>query len=173
MISKSKHPLGKILVALKYAKVEQVKAGLALAKESPNVRLGQAMQQLGYCTDVQIARALSKQQGVLFVDLSDTSKVPPEMLSLVTAEQVKEFEVVPVLRRGNTITVASCNVLEYYTLDNLRFIFGCEVNWCITPAKHLANLVKEIYGIDDFLEEDQEEIKDPKKASMDFQKAHA
>ncbi|MCK6440381.1 MAG: hypothetical protein L6Q71_09315, partial [Planctomycetes bacterium] len=78
---------------------------------------------------------------------ANLAKVVPDILALVTPEQVKEHRVVPVLHKGNTLTVASPDIMEFFTLDNLRFIFGCEVNYCIAPEKALGDLVKNVYGI--------------------------
>ena len=152
MVEPQRHPLGKILVALKYATLDQVKEALKHSKEGKGMRLGEAMQALGHCTDVQISRALSKQFGVPFVDLADPSKISRDVLALATPEQVREHGIVPVLRRGQTLTVASARALEYYMLDNLRFIFGCEVNWCLSPASQLAKVMATFYGVTDGIE---------------------
>lgn len=146
----TKHKLGKILVALKYANVDQVKEALEFQRDNPGQKLGHILVTMGHCTDVHIARALAKQRGVPFLDAANLAKVVPDILALVTPEQVKEHRVVPVLHKGNTLTVASPDIMEFFTLDNLRFIFGCEVNYCIAPEKALGDLVKNVYGIEDF-----------------------
>jgi type IV pilus assembly protein PilB len=38
-------------------------------------------------------------------------------------------------------------VLEYYALDNLRFILGNEVDWVIAPESHVKTAMKKYYGI--------------------------
>ncbi len=151
MSSPQKHPIGKILVALRYASVEQVKEGLLFLKENPDVRLGEALQHLGYCDDIQIARALSKQQNIPFVNLRDFSKIPPHIFALMTPNQVKEHSVVPVLQKNGSITVASPDILEYQVLENLRFIFGCEVHWSITPVSQFGHLAQQVYGLEELL----------------------
>ena len=60
--TKKKLPLGKVLVGMKLASVEQVKAGLKLGKENM-IMLGEAMIELGSIDDEKVARALAKAAG--------------------------------------------------------------------------------------------------------------
>lgn len=153
-VGKNKHPLGKILVHLEYASVDQVKEALKLQKEvGGSLKLGQALRKLGYCNDIHIARALSKQQGVPFVDLADYKKIPQEVYDLMRPEQVEEHKVIPVQRKGNTVFVASSEVLDYYQLDNLRFIFGTEVSWVMASPKQLAIVIQQVYNLVDIIAE--------------------
>ncbi|MCC6575536.1 MAG: Flp pilus assembly complex ATPase component TadA [Planctomycetes bacterium] len=138
-------PLGKILVGLKFATVEQVKDGLKHGKEK-SMLLGEAMVELGLIDDEKVARALAKQQGVKFVALSKY-ELKPEMTALATQEIVKEHEIIPVMKKGRLITVATHRVLEFYALDNLRFILGHEVDWVMAPKSDIYNAMKNYYGI--------------------------
>ncbi|MCC6465412.1 MAG: Flp pilus assembly complex ATPase component TadA [Planctomycetes bacterium] len=140
-----KMPLGKILVGLKFASVEQVKEGLRKSKEAMQL-LGQAMVELGFLDDEKVARALAKQQNVKFVNLRKY-ELPPEVTGLVSKEIVEEHQIIPVMKKGRQVTVATHNVLEYYALDNLRFILGADVDWVMTPESHVKEAMKKYYGI--------------------------
>ena len=153
-----KMPFGKILVGLKLATVEQVKEGLKHAKEEM-MMLGEAMQQLGYLDDDKVARALAKQQGVKFVGLAKYD-LPDEIIGLATADIAKEHEIIPVQKKGRTITVASYKVMEFYALDNLRFLLGHEVDWVVAPKQDIQDGLKKYYGVgslDEMLEGRSEE----------------
>jgi len=167
-IGTQKHPLGKILVHLKYAEVDQVKEALKLQKEmGGELKLGQVLQKLNYCNDIHIARALSKQQGVPFVDLADFKKIPQEIYNLMTPKQVEEHKVIPVQRKGQTVFVASSDVLSYYELDNLRFIFGTEVSWVMASPTQLAIVVQQVYNLTDVIPDVLEEG-GPEKKGLDI-----
>jgi len=140
-----KMPLGKILVGLKFASVDQVKEGLKHAKEKMML-LGEAMIELNYLDDEKVARALAKQQNVKFVSLRKY-ELPPEVTGLVTKEIVEEHRIVPVMKKGRQVTVATDRVLEYFALDNLRFILGNEVDWVIAPQTQVDEAMKKYYGI--------------------------
>ncbi|MCA8938792.1 MAG: Flp pilus assembly complex ATPase component TadA, partial [Planctomycetes bacterium] len=165
MIETKKHPIGKIFVAMKFATVEQVKEGLAYQKQHPRVRLGEIMRKMGFLSEEQVARGLAKQHGVPFVDISDFSKIPQEVLMLARPEQVDEHGVIPVRKAGNRLTVASAEALEYHALDSLRFIFGCEVNWCVAASKPLAELAFKFYQV-----ENLKGTLDSSEDTMDFAK---
>jgi type IV pilus assembly protein PilB len=153
MIDNDRPKIGKLLVALKFCTVEQVKEALIEQKSTPDVKVGQILRRLGHATDEHIARALSKQQGVPYVDLSDPSKISKEVLAMAKPEQVREYGVIPVLKRGNLLTVAAAHILEIYDLDSMRFVFGCDVNWCMSSARQLMQIAHSIYGVDDAIKE--------------------
>ncbi|MCB9895547.1 MAG: Flp pilus assembly complex ATPase component TadA [Planctomycetes bacterium] len=138
-------PLGKILVGLKFCSVDQVKEGLKHSKENM-MMLGESLIELSYLDDEKLARALAKQQGVKFVNLNKYD-LPPEIIQLVTKDVVEEHEIVPVMKKGRMVTVATHRVLEFYALDNLRFIVGNEVDWVIAPESSVKTAMKKYYGI--------------------------
>ncbi|MEZ5993395.1 MAG: ATPase, T2SS/T4P/T4SS family [Planctomycetota bacterium] len=146
MLTESKKmPLGKILVGLKFCSVDQVKEGLKHSKDNM-MMLGEALIELSYLDDEKLARALAKQQGVKFVNLNKYD-LPIELTSMVTKDVVEEHEIVPVMKKGRNVTVATHRVLEFYALDNLRFILGNEVDWVIAPESHVKAAMKKYYGI--------------------------
>jgi hypothetical protein len=79
MLTQSKKiPLGKVLVGLKFCSVEQVKQGLKHAKENM-MMLGEALMDLGFLDDENLAKALAKQQGVKFVLASRRERIISSM----------------------------------------------------------------------------------------------
>jgi type IV pilus assembly protein PilB len=140
-----KMPLGKILVGMKFCTVEQVKEGLKHAKESM-MMLGEAMIELNYLDDEKLAKALAKQQGVKFL-LLNKYDLPGEVIELVAKDIVEEHEIIPVQKKGRQVTVATYRVLEFYALDNLRFILGADVDWVMAPESHIRAGMKKYYGI--------------------------
>jgi type IV pilus assembly protein PilB len=160
MLTQSKKlPLGKVLVGLKFCTVEQVKEGLKHAKENM-MMLGEALIELGYLDDEKLAKALGKQQGVKFIMLNKY-ELPPDLMQSVSKDIVEEHEIIPVQKKGRNLTVATHRVLEFYALDNLRFILGCEVDWVMSPESHIRAAMKKYYGIGgmgDMLTGDGEDI---------------
>ena len=146
MLTQSKKtPLGKVLVGLKFCTVEQVKEGLTHAKTNM-MMVGEALMELGYLDDEKLAKALAKQQGVKFV-LLNKYELPPDLVGSVGKEIVEEHEIIPVQRKGRNLTVATYRVLEYFALDNLRFILGSEVDWVMAPENQIRTAMKKYYGI--------------------------
>jgi type IV pilus assembly protein PilB len=149
----NKMPLGKILAGLKFCTVEQIKEGLKHAKEGM-MMLGEALIELGYLDDERLAKALAKQQGVKFV-LLNKYDLPDEVTELVSREIIEEHEIIPVQKKGRQVTVASFRVLEFFALDNLRFILGADVDWVMAPESHVRAAMKKYYRIgsmDDMLD---------------------
>ena len=84
-----------------------------------------------------------KQQGVKYVNLRKYD-LPPEITGLVTKEIVEEHGIIPVIKKGRNITVAASTILEYFALDNLRFLVGSDVDWVMAPASHIEEAKKKV-----------------------------
>jgi len=110
------------------------------------------MMELGTLDDTKVAQALAKQQGVKFLPLSKY-ELKPEITNLCSAEIAKEHEIIPVMKKGRSLTVATHRVLEFYALDNLRFILGHEVDWVIAPKSDIFGAMKTYYGIGGMVEQ--------------------
>ena len=80
-------------------------------------RLGQALIELGHCTDADIARALADQLEIPYVDLQNTPP-SPECVSLLPPEIGLEFGLLPIRLQGNRLVVAvldtRCLKLTWY-----------------------------------------------------------
>src|SRR5436190_11264232 len=96
-------------------------------------RLGQALIDLGFCTDTDIARALADQLEIPFVDL-DVNPPVADCMALLPREVALEYGVLPLRRHGERLMVA---VLDPYDtrID--------EVLWQATGLRPLLALAPE------------------------------
>ncbi|HEU4752301.1 MAG TPA: hypothetical protein VFU47_04260 [Armatimonadota bacterium] len=106
--------IGHILIQHGCLTEERLQEALAYQQETL-CRLGQALLTLGFCTEVQIARAVAEQLGMPFVDLDETPP-PPRLLQLLPRELAQRFGAIPVRLKGEQLVVVVRNPFDF-TLD--------------------------------------------------------
>lgn len=124
---------------------KQVKECLEIQRNNPGKRLGEILIEKGYANEATITEALAKQFDMPFLDLS-ALEVSPEVLAVIPKEVAEEYKVFPVKKDGRTVTIAMSTPLDFFTLDNLRFILNCEVECALATRADILNAIKSHYG---------------------------
>lgn len=139
--------LGSILSALGIVDEKQLDDALNLQKEN-GCKLGEALIELGYATQLQISQALARQFNLPYVDVTK-GEIAQDVIAMVPKTVVEEHNIVPVKRTQRALIVAMTDPLDLYTLDNLRFILGCEVECALTTPESMAAAIKKYYGVEE------------------------
>ena len=95
--------LGEILINAGLIDQATLDKALALGK-GKSVKLGRLLVQLGAVDDVQIARALSDQLAIPFVNL-ESLEIPGDVIDLVSEELAKNYTLIPVSATSGSINV--------------------------------------------------------------------
>ncbi len=149
-------PLGRILRSLGVVNKKQVHEALAYQKEA-GVKIGQALIELGYANEEQVAQALARQFSLPYVDLGK-GEIPREVVDAVPRKVVEEHRIMPIKRNGKALIVAMTDPLDLFTLDNLRFILGTEVECALTTEESMTAAIGRYYGIGDEMEDMYEQM---------------
>lgn len=139
--------LGAILCALKIIDEKQLNEALEFQKEN-GCKLGEALIEKGFATQVQITQALARQFGLPYVDVTK-GDIAAEVIQAVPKAVVEEHNIVPVKKTDRSVIVAMTDPLDLYTLDNLRFILGCEVECALTTPESMNAAIKKYYGVEE------------------------
>ncbi|NUN49480.1 MAG: Flp pilus assembly complex ATPase component TadA [Candidatus Brocadiae bacterium] len=138
-------PLGKILEELKFANAKQVKDALKYQHENPGKKLGEILIEQGICDSRKITEALAKQFNLQFMKL-DSLEVEPELTTMVPRQVCDDYKICPVRKSGRAVTVAMSDPLDFFTLDNLRFILNTDVECVLATREDVVEAVNRIYG---------------------------
>ena len=139
----SQPKLGQILRAAKLVDDAQLKEAIEKASNE-GMRTGEALVELGHCTEVHVAKALAKQQGIPFIDLEkNREKVTDDLLKEIPEALLEEFRIVPVQKKGNKLVIAASEVLDFHVLDNLRFSLGVEVQTAFATKSMIETILGE------------------------------
>ncbi|HEX7010739.1 MAG TPA: ATPase, T2SS/T4P/T4SS family [Phycisphaeraceae bacterium] len=138
--------LGDILKRWNLVNDQQIEEALKLAKGSRK-RVGEALVDLGYVSQNDVAKALAAQYEMDFIDLDQPNVIDKKNLELIPADIIKRYLVLPLGKDGNKIKVLVHDPLDLALIDDLRFRLGTDIELAIGAR----GKIKEY--IDNFLSE--------------------
>jgi len=93
----------------------------------------------------QVAQAKASQFGVEFVNLGEM-RLTDDVISAVPRHIAKKYNVVPVYRHDNTVTVALSDPSDLDTLDSLRHLLNLEVEPRVASPEDIEEAIGKYYG---------------------------
>ncbi len=93
----------------------------------------------------QVAQAKASQFGVEFVNLGEM-RLPDDVISAIPRHVAKKYNVVPVYRHDNTVTVALSDPSDLDTLDSLRHLLNMEVEPRVASPEDIEEAIGKYYG---------------------------
>ena len=117
--------LGDLLVREGLIDTEQLARALQEQKGS-NDKLGGILVKLNFVTEEKLIAFLSRQYGIQSITLSQLD-VDPEVLKLVPEQIARKYEVLPIRRQGNQVTLAMADPTNVFALDDVGFMTNLQV----------------------------------------------
>ncbi|MCA9275310.1 MAG: Flp pilus assembly complex ATPase component TadA [Phycisphaerales bacterium] len=145
--------LGRVLTKLRVVTREQVHEALAIQKGRTNkVKIGEILKELGYCTQLDIDRALAGQAGMEYVDLNGV-ELDEETIAAIPAENAKAYQCVPIEydARARKLKVALKSPENYQAVDDLRLLMGADVTAVVASPKSIDALLEKHFAKDSSL----------------------
>jgi len=75
-------------------------------------------------------------------------KFPPEVIGLVPERIARLYNLIPISRFGNTITVAMSDPLNIFALDDLKTLTGCNIDTVLSPDDEVLRAIELQYNLD-------------------------
>ena len=115
-----------------------------------------ALKELKFIDEKELLSILAQQYGLETIDLGEY-QIPPEVIEAMTAEIVREYKVIPVMKHESTITVAISDPSDIETIDALRFRLKCDIEAVVASKEEITKLTDHYYGtigesVDSFLQ---------------------
>jgi len=129
--------LGQYLLKMKAVSQDQLKQALQHQKAN-GCKLGDALIELGLVDDKLVTKALAHQYKLKFVDL-EAIAIPAEVIESIPRETLLEHTIVPVKRSPAFIIIAMCDPLNYFVLDNLRFVLNTEIKTVLATRRSILS----------------------------------
>ncbi len=136
--------LGELLLRERRVTPTQLQEALTYQRSNGG-RLGTSLVKLGILTDDDISDVLSRQYGVPAVDLKDFA-YDPSLLRLIPAETAAKYNVIPVGRSGNTLTLAMTDPTNVFAMDDIKFRTGLNVELVVASETAIQAAVVHHYG---------------------------
>src|SRR6266542_1295965 len=117
--------LGDLLVREGLIDNEQLARALQEQKGSSD-KLGGILVKLNFVTEDKLIAFLSRQYGIQSITLSQLD-IDPEVLKLVPEQIARKYEVLPIKRQGNQLTLAMADPTNVFALDDVGFMTNLQV----------------------------------------------
>lgn len=136
--------LGEVLCEKSYLDESGLKFALAEQKIEHR-KLGQILLDLGYISQAQLNEALAHQAGIEKIDLTKVS-ISSDIVSLVPAELVSQYNIMPLSRKNGRLEVAMTDPFQPQVIEDLRLVTGCSVRRYYADPKEMENAILKFYG---------------------------
>jgi len=136
--------LGELL--LKAGIINQAQLDKALEEQrSRGGKLGEILQRMGYVSEEDIIECLSHQYGVPSINLRQFP-VDPQVAKVVTEELARKHNVLPILKTGQTLTVAMADPTNIFAIDEITFSTGFKVDPVVASEEAISEAIDKIFG---------------------------
>lgn len=125
-MARSRKKLGEILAEWGVITADQAEKATQQAQKTSK-RLGDALIEMGYASDAQVAKALANQFGMEFFDLESPGAAAKINTKLVPDDVIKKYLVLPIAKNGNRLQLLIHDPLDLELQDMLRFRLNVEI----------------------------------------------
>jgi len=137
--------LGQILQEMNVIRGEQLKAALQLQMQDSGKKLGEILIELKVISARQLVEALARQFSHPFVDLKKI-KLDAGVAGLVPRNVCEEHGVLPIKENGKAVVIAISDPLDFFSLDNIKFILGRQINVVLATKEDIQDAIGRLYG---------------------------
>ena len=101
---------------------------------------------------------LSHQFGIPAVNLS-TQEVDINLIKMLPAEVAQKYQVIPVARKGATLTIAMVDPSDVFAIDDIKFMTGYDVQPVLSTEGSIRSAINKYYDTTDALQTVLKDIK--------------
>lgn len=137
--------LGEILVQEGVLDEDKLNQALEVAK-TQGTRLGEALVDLGHAKESDCARAVAKQFGMEYFDLSAPGATDKIQFDLLPEDLIKKHFVLPLSKTNGRLGLLISDPMDLQLLDMLRFRLNCELDTRVAPRGEIKSYIDERLG---------------------------
>ena len=120
-----------------------VKLGDLLSKNGE--RIEETLLKSKVLTDKEVLEALSDFYGVPYVHSISEKDIDPELVKILPISFAKRFRLIPLKRGDGKVVVALAPPLDLYVLDEVKSLFGCEIEPFLTLSQVVLDSINKVY----------------------------
>ncbi|MBO4325213.1 MAG: Flp pilus assembly complex ATPase component TadA [Lachnospiraceae bacterium] len=146
-IYRKKKRLGDMLVSEHVVTPEQIEQAMEVRKTNGK-RLGETLVDLGFTSEENITKALTRQLGVEMVSPS-TMKIPEDIVNLVNPNILRKYMVMPfAYAAGNTniLRVAMSDPMDMVAIDDLAMVTHMDIEPYIATTHDIMICIDKYFG---------------------------
>ena len=113
---------------------------------NPGMGLAEAAVKFGGVKEPDFLAAIGKAMGYEVVDL-EKRQPSPEAITETPASAVYQFNVLPIARDANALTIVTHDPFDTKVADGLRLLAGRPVKIALAPKEEVEKAIKKYYGV--------------------------
>ena len=137
--------LGEILGRSDVISQEQLNTALDAQMKSDNMRLGETLIDLGFASELNVAKALEAQFRIPLVDLSDIN-ISKDAASVISEALARKHNLIPISKENSILTVALCDPLNFFATDDVRRTTGFDIRIVLALKSDIISAIERVYG---------------------------
>ncbi len=152
-----KDRLTELLITNKLITQDQLNESLEVQKEKGG-RLSDIIVRLNFVKESQLISSLSEGLGLPLIDLKRL-KIDPEITKLIPPEIARHYQIIPISKIGDTVTLAMADPLNIFAIDHVESLTGFKINPVISSGQDITQALESSYPdatkgiIDDLMKE--------------------
>lgn len=115
-------------------------------------KFGQILIDRGLITEDQLTAAVSERLGIQKISLK-ALVIDPQVISRVPVELARRYNLIPIFRIGNTMTIAMSDPLNIIAIDEVKYLTKCDVKRVIANNSEIVAAIDEYYSVADSMNE--------------------
>lgn len=138
-----KERLTQLLVDNKLITKEQLDKAIEAQREKGGGLCG-IITGLGFIKEEQLISTLSQGLGLPLIDLKRFN-IDHEILKLIPVDIARHYQIIPVSKMGNTVTLAMADPLNIFAIDDVKALTGYKINPIISSAGDISQAIDLVY----------------------------
>jgi hypothetical protein len=111
-------------------------------------KIGTSLIELGFVTEENLARFLSKKLAVPYVSPEQLLAIPPEVISLIPQELALKYRVIPLSLEKRRLNLVMADPADLKAIDDIGFITGFFVKPLVAPEVRLVQALGKYYQLE-------------------------
>ena len=142
---KGKKRLGEILIDAGVITKTQLEEALKTQKKEAGILIGGILVKLGFCAEEEIAKALSRQLNIPYMDLRHYT-IDPKVIECVPEDIARKYDIVPLFKIKDSLTVAMSNPLDISAIDEVKRRVRGDINIVVSTPGIIAKVIDNCYS---------------------------
>ncbi len=117
----------------------------ARQRKKPGQELADVLVEMGALEPQRLARALAQEYRLPFQAHIDENSLDSKLVSKIPINYAKKNRLLPLSSVDGTVTIAIADPANFEPLDDLRILFGAQINVLIAPAEVIAEAINRAY----------------------------
>jgi type IV pilus assembly protein PilB len=136
--------LGELLLERRIITQAQLDEAHKIQKEKGGL-LGQILVMLGYVKEEDIAQVITVQYGFPFLAL-ENYQINQETLKIIPENVARQYNLIPIDKIGNMLTVAMSNPLNLQAVEDIEMISALQVQIFVSTMSAITRAIDIYYG---------------------------